>query len=78
MKPALIFKDDGFWDAIILENRCEHSELLHQEQHHQWQADRRGFRPEPRGRDYNFAVSHDRVWSSGFVLDFTEVLALVL
>jgi hypothetical protein len=24
----------------------------------------------------NFSVSHDRVWSSGFVLDFTEVLAL--
>lgn len=30
----------------------------------------------PGDANYNFAATHDRVWSSGFVLDFTEVLAL--
>ena len=78
VKPALIFKDDGFWNShrswrtaasilnFYIKNNIISGKLTG--------ADFGLSSGEANG---NFAVSHDRVWSSGFVLDFTEVLALV-
>jgi hypothetical protein len=79
-KPALIFGRDEFWDRqnkfvkaaagifkFYIKNNIIVGKLTG--------AD---FGLSPGDANFNFAVSHDRVWSSGFVLDFTDVLALWL
>jgi hypothetical protein len=78
VKPALIFGDNGFWN--------DHESLRTVASILNFYIKNNIISGKLTGADFglssgeangNFAVSHDRVWSSGFVLDFTEVLALV-
>jgi len=79
-KPALIFGRDEFWDrqnkfvnaaAGIFKFDIKNNIIV-------GKLTGADFGLSPGDANYNFAVSHDRVWSSGFVLDFTDVLALWL
>ena len=78
VRPALIFGDDGFWGrhkpartvASILNFYIKNNII-------NGRLNGAGFGLSPGDANYNFSVNHDRVWSYGFVLDFTEVLALL-
>jgi len=76
-KPALIFGSDDFWKAhkpaqvvaglfkFYIKNNIISGRLTGA-----------NFGLVPGHPNYSFAVRHDRVWSSGFVIDLTDLLAL--
>lgn len=77
LKPALIFGSKDFWEAprnrkyrtvasvfkFYIRNNIIHGDLTG--------AD---FGLRDGDANFNFAVRHDRVWSSGFIIDLSEVL----
>jgi len=79
LKPAPIFGSKDFWEApgnrklrtvasvfkFYIRNNIIHGDLTG--------AD---FGLREGNANLNFAVRHDRVWSSGFIIDLSEVLGL--
>lgn len=77
-KPALIFGSEQFWERQSTAVKVAASVFKFYIKNNIISGKLTGadFGLSPGDASYNFAVSHDRVWSSGFVLDFSEVLAL--
>jgi hypothetical protein len=79
LKPAVLFGSAKFWDDRSTGVKILASLLKLYVKNNIIAGTLTGadFGLAPGTPNYNFQVSHDRVWSSGFVLDFSEVLSLL-
>ena len=76
-KPALIFGSDSFWeDKKALRTAASIIKFYIRNNIISGTLTGADFGLKPGDANVTFAVKHDRVWSTGFLLDFTEVLAL--
>jgi hypothetical protein len=78
LKPALLFGSEEFWRLKSTRVKTLAGMIKFYVRNNIISGKLTGadFGLAPGAENYNFAVSHDRVWSSGFVLDLSELLAL--